>query len=180
MKRNILLSLLLSTSVFAAQFTLNLSGNDVKENKTITVELNQDEEGKLLSGQRIDYKDLNSKIKSIKIVTASGLKGTLVDEREIVIYYKTSLNIQGLKIRNLYKVAHTRVYNDETTIDIKFDKDHFQNIVSYLRYHNIGNETIKDIDNLYGSWEEIIIENTDKKKALEDKANITTEIEVIK
>ena len=38
---------------------------------------------------------------------------------------------------------------------MEFDKDHYQNIVSYLRYHNVNQEVIKDIDNMYGTWEEI-------------------------
>ena len=91
----------------------------------------------------------------MKIITASGLVGTLKDEREVIIYYKTSLNVGGLKIRNLYKTAVARVYGDDRNITMRFDEDHYQNIISYLRYHNIKQDIINDIDNMYGTWDEI-------------------------
>ena len=71
------------------------------------------------------------------------------------MYYKTSLDVSGLKIRNLYKVAHARIYQDENNISINSDPDHYQNIISYLRYHNIKADVIKDINNMYGTWKEI-------------------------
>ena len=100
----------------------------------------------------------------------------MIDEREIVIFYKTSLNIQGLKIRNLYKVAHVRVYDENTNLEIKFDKDHYQNIISYLRYHNVGSETIKDLDNLYGSWNEVEVKNDSNEKAKSVETSEITEL----
>jgi hypothetical protein len=167
-RKILLISALFIGSLLAQEFTINLDGQFSKEKKTIKLDLQIDEEGKLIVGQKIDFLDPISKIKSLKIITASGLKGTMVDEREIVVFYKTSLNIQGLKIRNLYKVAHVRVYDTKTNIDIKFDKDHYQNIVSYLRYHNVSSETIKDLDNLYGSWQDVEMvyenESTEIKK----------------
>lgn len=176
MLRLTIIASLMATFLSAQQFQLNITGQYTKENVEIVIDLAVDEEGKLVAGQKIDYQDPQSKIKSLKIVTANGLKGTLVDEREIVVYYKTSLNVQGLKIRNLYKVAHARVYDGENNINITFDKDHYQNIVSYLRYHNVGNETIKDLDNLYGSWTELEIKNSDDKKEVEktETSEITT------
>lgn len=176
MMRLVLIATFITTTLFSQQFNLNITGQYPKETIQITIDLDVDDEGKLVSGQKVDYQDPQSKIKSLKIVTANGLKGTLVDEREIVVYYKTSLNIQGLKIRNLYKVAHTRVYDIQTKLDIVFDKDHYQNIISYLRYHNIGNETIKDIDNLYGSWIEVEVKNEDNSKELQktETSEITT------
>jgi hypothetical protein len=173
MKKILLSTLLLASSLFSQEFTINLDGQYTKEHQTIKLDLKTDDEGKLVSGQKIDFQNNKSKIKSLKIVTAPGLKGTMVDERELIVFYKTSLNIQGLKIRNLYKVAHVRVYDENTTINIKFDKDHYQNIVSFLRYHNIGSDTIKDLDNLYGSWEEVESINTDSDKVESVK---TTEI----
>jgi hypothetical protein len=118
------------------------------------LEFQVDEENKLIGQQKYDIRNLNQP-KSLKVITAPGLKGTLKDEREIIVYYKTSLNVAGLDIRNLYKVGHARVYGDENNVTINFDKDHFRNISSYLRYHNIKAETVKDIDNLYGTWTEI-------------------------
>jgi hypothetical protein len=38
---------------------------------------------------------------------------------------------------------------------MSFDPDHYQNIVSFLRYHNITQDVINDLDNTYGTWEEI-------------------------
>ncbi len=174
MKKILLASIVLASSLFATQFTINLDGQYAKEKKTIKLDLLTDDEGKIVAGQKIDFLDPSSKIKSLKIVTASGLKGTMVDERELVVFYKTSLTIQGLKIRNLYKVAHVRVYNDNTNIDIKFDKDHYQNIVSFLRYHNVGSDTIKDLDNLYGSWQDVEVVN--ENESTEVKKIETSEI----
>ena len=159
MKKILFTTLLTISSLMSQEFTISLDGQYAKEKKIIKLDLEIDEEGKMKEGQRIDYLDSNSKLKSLKIITTSGLKGTMVDERELIVFYKTSLNIQGLKIRNLYKVGHVRVYNDDTNINIKFDKDHYQNIISYLRYHNVGADTIKDLDNLYGSWEEVEVKN---------------------
>jgi ribosomal 50S subunit-recycling heat shock protein len=137
------------------QYILNLTGIDHKENTTIVVNFEPEKEsGKVKADQRIDIRN-NPNFKSLKVLTASGLKGTLKDEREIIVYYKTSLEVSGLKIRNLYKVGHTRVYGDESNISITFDQDHYQNIVSYLRYHNIKGDVIEDINNMYGTWEEI-------------------------
>ncbi|MBL6970270.1 MAG: hypothetical protein ISR68_02600 [Campylobacterales bacterium] len=174
MKKILLASIVVASSLFATQFTINLDGQYAKEKKTIKLDLLTDDEGKIVAGQKIDFLDPSSQIKSLKIVTASGLKGTMVDERELVVFYKTSLTIQGLKIRNLYKVAHARVYNDNTNIVIKFDKDHYQNIVSFLRYHNVDSDTIKDLDNLYGSWQDIEVSN--KHKSTEVKKTGTSEI----
>ncbi len=174
MKKILLASIVVASSLFATQFTINLDGQYAKEKRTIKLDLLTDDEGKIVAGQKIDFLDPSSQIKSLKIVTASGLKGTMVDERELVVFYKTSLTIQGLKIRNLYKVAHARVYNDNTNIVIKFDKDHYQNIVSFLRYHNVDSDTIKDLDNLYGSWQDIEVSN--KHKSTEVKKTGTSEI----
>ena len=145
---------LLVTGLFSKEYTLNLIGTQVKENVSIKVNFDTEEGGKIKADQKVDVRNLPD-FKSIKVLTASGLKGTLTDEREVIIYYKTSLEVSGLKIRNLYKVAHTRVYGDENNISITFDQDHYQNIVSYLRYHNIKQEVMKDLDNLYGTWNEI-------------------------
>lgn len=144
----------LITLVEAKEYTLNLKGEEQKENFSIKIDLETDEEGKPKPLQKIDIRNLND-FKSLKVITASGLKGTLVDEREIIVYYKTYLNTHGLKIRNLYKTALTRVYSDENNITLTFDKDYYQNITSYLSYHNINSETLKDLDNMYGTWKEI-------------------------
>jgi len=154
MKKTILTIALLASSLFAKDYTLNITGDNKNENHTVTLDFKVDEDGKLLSKQKYDLRNLN-KPNSVKILTAPGLKGTLKDEREIIVYYKTSLDVSGLKIRNLYKVGHTRVYGDDTNISISFDKDHYQNIVSFLRYHNIKQDVINDINNMYGTWEEI-------------------------
>jgi len=140
--------------LFAKEYTLNFSGTGEKENQTIKIELQTDKDGKPMANQKFDVRNL-AQPRSLKIITASGLVGTLKDEREIIAYYKTNLDIGGLKIRNLYKPAVARIYGDENNITLKFDKDHYQNIISFLRYHNIKNEVIKDIDNMYGTWEEI-------------------------
>lgn len=141
-------------SIFAAQFNLNLKGTQPKENLNLQIDLEVDEEGKPKAAQKLDLRGFGN-IKSIKLITASGLIGTLKDEREILIYYKTDLNVNGLKIRNLYKVAVARVYEEEKDITLNFDPDHYQNIISFLRYHNAKEEVIKDIDNMYGTWTEI-------------------------
>jgi peptidoglycan hydrolase-like protein with peptidoglycan-binding domain len=153
MKKIIILSLFIGC-LFAKEYTLNFQGEGVKENQTIKIELKTDEDGKPLPNQRYDIRNLEQP-RSLKIITASGLVGTLKDEREIVAYYKTNLDVGGLKIRNLYKPAVARVYGDENNITMSFDKDHYQNIISFLRYHNIKDDVIKDIDNMYGTWEEI-------------------------
>jgi hypothetical protein len=154
MKKLILLATIFSTLLIAKEFTINLNGVDEKEKHILKLEFQVDEENKLIGQQKYDIRNLNQP-KSLKVITAPGLKGTLKDEREIIVYYKTSLNVAGLDIRNLYKVGHARVYGDENNVTINFDKDHFRNISSYLRYHNIKAETVKDIDNLYGTWTEI-------------------------
>jgi len=138
-------------SLFAKEYTLNFIGKETKENIVVKIDLKVDKDGKPIKAQRYDIRNLKE-IKSLKILTASGLLGTLKDEREVIIYYKTSLEVSGLKIRNLYKVGHARVYGEENNISITFDKDHYQNIISYLRYHNIKQDVIKDIDNMYGTW----------------------------
>ncbi len=153
MKKIVILSLVISC-LFAKEYTLNFQGENAKENQTIKLELQTDEDGKPLANQKFDVRNLEQP-RSLKIITASGLVGTLKDEREIVAYYKTNLEVGGLKIRNLYKPAVARVYGDENNITITFDKDHYQNIISFLRYHNIKDSVIKDIDNMYGTWEEI-------------------------
>jgi len=150
----ILLTLALFGSLFAKEYTINLVGADAKENVSIKIELNVDEDGKPLKSQKFDIRNLEN-LKSLKILTTSGLLGTLKDEREIVAYYKTNLNIGGLKIRNLYKPAIARIYGDENNITMNFDPDHYQNIVSFLRYHNVKQDVINDLDNMYGTWEEI-------------------------
>ena len=141
-------------SLFAKEYTLNFIGKETKENIVVKIDLKVDKDGKPIKAQRYDIRNLE-KIKSLKILTASGLLGTLKDEREIIAYYKTNLNIGGLKIRNLYKPAIARVYGDENNITMRFDNDHYQNIVSFLRYHNIKQDVINDLDNMYGTWEEI-------------------------
>ena len=154
MKKILLTTTLFICSLIAQDYTLNITGNDKYENHTIKLDFKIDEDGKLLPTQKYDVRNLN-KPTSLKVLTAPGLKGTLKDERELIIYYKTSLDVSGLKIRNLYKVGHTRIYGDDTNISITFDKDHYQNIVSFLRYHNIKQDVINDINNMYGTWEEI-------------------------
>jgi len=154
MYKTIITLCIIVSSLLAQEYTLNLQGNQEKENLTVKVDFQTEENGKLKANQRVDIKN-NPNFKSLKILTASGLKGTLKDEREILVYYKTFLEVSGLKIRNLYKVANARVYGDENNISIVFDKDHYQNIISYLRYHNVKQDVIKDINNMYGTWEEI-------------------------
>ena len=153
--RSIIIISLLFGCLFAKEYTLNFHGAGTKENQVIKIELQTDEEGKPLPNQRFDVRNLEQP-RSLKIITASGLVGTLKDEREIIAYYKTNLDVGGLKIRNLYKPAVARVYGDENNITMSFDKDHYQNIISFLRYHNIKDDVIKDIDNMYGTWEEIV------------------------
>jgi len=152
--RKIALLLFFCVSLFSKEYIINLSGSEAKENLTIKVNFETTEDGKPVPYQKVDVRN-SENFKSIKILTAPGLKGTLVDEREIIVYYKTSLVVSGLKIRNLYKVANKRIYGDENNISIVFDKDHYQNITSYLRYHNIKTEIINDMDNMYGSWKEV-------------------------
>jgi len=152
--KKLLLTLGLVCSLFGKEYTLNFKGIDTKENFSLKIELKTDEDGKPLKNQKYDIRNLE-KIKSLKIVSLSGLLGTLKDEREIVAYYKTNLNVGGLKIRNLYKPAIARIYGEENNVTMEFDNDHYQNIVSYLRYHNVNQEVINDIDNMYGTWEEI-------------------------
>ena len=152
--RKILLTIALIGSLFAKEYTINLVGVDKKENVSIKIEFQTDEDGKLLKSQKYDIRNLEN-FKSLKILTTSGLLGTLKDEREIIAYYKTNLNIGGLKIRNLYKPAIARVYGDENNITMNFDPDHYQNIVSFLRYHNVKQDVINDLDNMYGTWDEI-------------------------
>jgi len=152
--KKVLLTLGLISSIFAKEYTLNFNGIDKKENFSLKIELKTDEDGKPLKNQKYDIRNLGN-LKSLKILSLSGLLGTLKDEREIVAYYKTNLNVGGLKIRNLYKPAIARVYGEENNVTMVFDKDHYQNIVSYLRYHNVQQDVINDIDNMYGTWEEI-------------------------
>ncbi len=153
-KKMILILVISTISLFAKEYTLNLQGNDQKENLSLKINFEAEESGKIKADQKVDIRNTQN-FKSLKVLTASGLKGTLKDEREIIIYYKTSLEVSGLKIRNLYKIGHSRVYGDENNISITFDNDHYQNIISYLRYHNIKQDVIKDINNMYGTWEEI-------------------------
>lgn len=150
----LIICFLLTGALVAKEYTLNITGNIPKENIHLKLNFKVDDDGKLLPEQKYDVRNL-PKIKSLKVITASGLLGTLKDEREIVVYYKTSLNVGGLKIRNLYKTAVARVYGSENNISMQFDPDHYQNIISYLRYHNIKQNVINDIDNLYGTWEEV-------------------------
>jgi len=152
--RKIILLLCFVGALFAKEYTINLVGVDAKENVSIKIALNADEDGKPLKSQKFDIRNLEN-FKSLKILTTSGLLGTLKDEREIIAYYKTNLNVGGLKIRNLYKPAIVRVYGDENNITMNFDPDHYQNIVSFLRYHNVKQDVINDLDNMYGTWEEI-------------------------
>jgi hypothetical protein len=152
--KKLLLTIGLVCSLFAKEYTLNFQGIEEKENFSVKVELKVDEDGKPLKDQKYDVRNLEN-IKSLKILSLSGLLGTLKDEREIVAYYKTNLNVGGLKIRNLYKPAVARIYADENNITMEFDKDHYQNIISFLRYHNASANVIKDVDNLYGTWEEL-------------------------
>lgn len=152
--KKLLLLFVFVGALFAKEYTLNFKGLEPKENFTVTIDLKVDEDGKPLKDQRYDIRNLEN-FKSLKVLALSGLLGTLKDEREIVAYYKTNLNVGGLKIRNLYKPAVARVYEGENNITVEFDKDHYQNIISYLRYHNASSDVIKDIDNMYGTWEEI-------------------------
>lgn len=152
--KNILLILGLISSLFAKEYTINLSGIVKKENVSVKIEFKTDEDGNIIKDQKYDIRNLDN-FKSLKIITASGLLGTLKDEREIIAYYKTNLNVGGLKIRNLYKPAIARVYGDENNITMNFDPDHYQNIVSFLRYHNVKQDVINDLDNMYGTWDEI-------------------------
>lgn len=173
-KKMFLILVFFTLSSFAKEYTLTLKGDEAKENLTLKLDLEVDEEGKPLARQRFDFRNLEN-IRSLKIVTASGLLGTLKDEREIIVYYKTDLNVNGLKIRNLYKTAVARVYSDEKEISLNFDPDHYQNIVSFLRYHNVKQDVIKDIDNMYGTWNEIenIADNADEKgKAVRDSGEL--------
>ena len=141
-------------NLFAKEYSINLIDDTKKENISFKINFETDEDGKPLPLQKYDIRNLDS-IKSLEILTAPGLLGTLKDERELIVYYKTNLNINGMKIRNLYKIGVKRVYGDESNITINFDPDYYQNIVSFLRYHNIKQDTIKDINNMYGTWEEI-------------------------
>lgn len=145
---------LCSISLFAQEYRINLIGTQEKENFSFNINFEIDEEQKPVSLQKFDIRDI-PKLNSLKILTTPGLKGTLADEREFLVYYKTSLTISGLKIRNLYKTALVRLYGGEKEVTLTLDKDHYQNITSYLKYHNINAETLKDIDNLYGTWNEI-------------------------
>lgn len=154
-------------SLFAQEYKINLSGSEKKETLTFYVDFEFDEQQKPVTLQKLDIRELPN-ITSLKILSAPGLKGTLADEREILVYYKTSLEISGLKIRHLYKVAVLRVYGGEKEFNLTFDKDYYQNIVSFLKYHNITSEVIKDIDNLYGTWNEI---NFDAIKVSHSKEN---------
>jgi len=152
--KKLLLIIALTGVIFAKEYTLNFKGDEQKENFIVKIELKIDEDGKPLKDQKFDIRNLE-KLRSLKIVSLSGLLGTLKDEREIVAYYKTNLDVGGLKIRNLYKVSVARIYGEENNITMEFDKDHYQNITSFLRYHNTSNDVIKDIDNMYGTWDEI-------------------------
>ena len=152
--KKLIFMIFLLTNIFAKEYIINLKGDVTKENQSFKINLNVDEDGKPIPKQKYDIRNLD-KIKSLKLLSAPGLLGTLKDERELIVYYKTNLNINGMKIRNLYKVGVKRVYGEENNITINFDPDYYQNIISFLRYHNIKQETIKDIDNLYGTWEEI-------------------------
>jgi len=153
MKKILFITLLIS-SLFSKDYNFNFIGQEPKENFSITLKFNIDEDGKPLKEQKFDIRNFKN-FKSLKILSAPGLLGTLKDEREFLAYYKTNLNVGGMKIRNLYKVAVARVYGQENNITMNFDKDHYQNIISFLRYHNIKQDVIKDIDNMYGTWEEI-------------------------
>ena len=152
--KKLLLTIGLVCTLFGKEYTLNFNGTDVKEKFSLKIELKTDNEGKPLKNQKYDVRNLEN-MESLKIVSLSGLLGTLKDEREIVAYYKTNLNVGGLKIRNLYKPAIARIYGDENNITMEFENDHYQNIISFLRYHNIQQDVINDIDNMYGTWEEI-------------------------
>ena len=160
-KKMLFIMIFLTINSFAQEYTLSFLGNEKNENLNVKLEFQTGEDGKPLSEQKFDIRGLEH-IKSLKVITASGLLGTLKDEREIVAYYKTNLNINGLKIRNLYKTAVARIYGEENNITLTFDPDHYQNIVSFLRYHNIKQDVIKDIDNLYGTWEEINLQTQEK------------------
>jgi hypothetical protein len=160
---------LLSTSILAQNFILNINGQDKKEKINLELNLKVDSNNKLIGGQKIDYLDNKSLVKSLKIITTNGLKSTLVDEREIIVFYKTSLKTDDLKIKNLYKIGNARVYNNDTDINITFDKDYYQDITSYLKYHNVKDKNIKDLDNIYGFWYEIDAKYTSAKITNENK-----------
>ena len=165
---------LCSLTLFAQEYKINLSGNDKKENLSFKINFEVDEQQKPITLQKLDIRNLPN-IKSLKILSAPGLKGTLADEREFLIYYKTSLEISGLKIRNLYKVAVLRIYGGESQLNLSFDKDHYQNITSLLKYHNIDAETIKDIDNLYGTWNEVEFNDISLIKAKNSETDSTNQ-----
>ncbi len=150
--KKLLLIMFIALSLQAKEYTLNFKGLDKNENFSVKLDLEVDEDSKPIANQKFDIQGLD-KIRSLKIVIAPGLLATLKNELSIVAYYKTSLNIGGMKIRNLYKVANGRIYEDEAEINnITFDPDHYQNIISYLRYYNVNQETVKHKDNLYGVW----------------------------
>lgn len=159
-----------SLSLLAQEYQVKLMGNDKKENISFKVNFETDEQKKPIALQKLDIRNIPN-ITSLKILTAPGLKGTLADERELLAYYKTSLEISGLKIRNLYKVGVLRVYGGEDELQLTFDKDHYQNITSFLKYHNIDAKTLKDIDNLYGTWDEIEFSDISISKQEKPKTN---------
>ena len=63
-------------SLFGKEYTLNFKGTDTKENFSLKIELKTDDEGKPLKNQKYDIRNLEN-IKSLKIVSLSGLLGTL-------------------------------------------------------------------------------------------------------
>ena len=164
---------LCSLSLFSQEYTINLLGKEKKENISFNINFEVDEQIKPITLQKLDIRDIPD-ISSLKVLSTPGLKGTLADEREFLVYYKTSLTISGLKIRNLYKAGIIRLYGGEKEVTITFDKDHYQNITSFLKYHNIKADTLKDIDNLYGTWNEIDFKDIEIAKPIEDTQNSTT------
>ena len=174
----LIITLLFTSFSYAKPYQLSLNGNDDKENFTINIDLQLADDGKLLQGQKIDLKNSNG-FKSLKILTTPGLVGTLADEREIIMYYKTSLSVNGFKIRNLYKVAIARVYDSEDKIALTFDKDHYQNIVSLLKYHNIKGDILKDIDDIYGFWDELDGSVQEENQKLQKSDDLLENAEVV-
>lgn len=147
--------MLLSSYMYAKDFVLNVQDQTNKDPIKVSIPLEIDDKGKIIPFQRLNVPNVGD-IKNLKIITAPGLKGTMIDEREIVVFYKTSLDVAGMNIRNVYKVGVGRLYYDESVLTINLDNDYYQNINSFLSYHNIKSKYVKDLDNTYGTWVEIL------------------------
>lgn len=156
MKKITIIFLLILSFSYSKEFTINIVDSLEKENYSVKINLEIDENAKLIPFQKIAVDSLG-KYTKFKLITAPGLMGTLVDEREVIIFYKTSLTVSGLKIRNLYRVGVARLYDGEEVLDIELDKDYYQNIYSFLEYHNVKKDQVKNLDSFYGDWQQLII-----------------------